>query len=410
MINNIQSVIIPYHHQDLDLKCDFIFQTVKELQKRSIKVTVLLRQHFIWFPIFLFNFFWKRHHLHLDISADFDTNNLKVFKTPVLIPTFLNFLPGMMEINRRFSLFILKHFISYQSADIFWNFDPFNIDLLKEINELKITTLFDCVDYYTSIIPEKKIEIEDAFHESLKQSNVVCANSHVLYSFCNKLNKNTHLVPQGFDEETFLRSEFDLLPDVLKKDRRKKIGFVGNLTYRIDYELLNKLIAQHPNHLFLISDTYLPCDPEDSMCDTEKMIEELKRYKNIFWIPKLARRNLIPYIKALDIGIIPYDIRFQFNTYCYPMKLFEYFYIGKPVISTPIEELKRFPRYVKIGSTAQEWEKQIKESLAKPWSERYKQQQRKLAEENIWEKKVSSILKIIFNNERKETRHSHYLP
>ena len=34
--------------------------------------------------------------------------------------------------------------------------------------------------------------------------------------------------------------------------------------------------------------------------------------------------------------------------------------MGKPVVSTPIEELKAFPTFVKIGNTAEEWEKHIK--------------------------------------------------
>ena len=75
------------------------------------------------------------------------------------------------------------------------------------------------------------------------------------------------------------------------------------------------------------------------------------------------------------------------------MKLFEYFYLGKPVISTPIEELKRFPKFVKIGKTAKEWEKHIKFLLSKPWP--YQKEQKKLAKENSWKSKIEVISKII---------------
>jgi len=77
------------------------------------------------------------------------------------------------------------------------------------------------------------------------------------------------------------------------------------------------------------------------------------------------------------------------------MKLFEYFYMGKPVISTPIEELKRFPKFVKTGDTAEEWEHNIKELLSKPWPRRFQKEQRRLATQNSWEKKLFYITSLI---------------
>ena len=77
------------------------------------------------------------------------------------------------------------------------------------------------------------------------------------------------------------------------------------------------------------------------------------------------------------------------------MKLFEYFFLGKPVVSTPIEELKRFPKFVKIGNTNEEWEKHIKNLLSKPWPKENQKQQRKLSEENSWRKKVAKITNVM---------------
>lgn len=77
------------------------------------------------------------------------------------------------------------------------------------------------------------------------------------------------------------------------------------------------------------------------------------------------------------------------------MVLFEYFYMGKPVVSTPIEELKRFPKYVKIGKDYKEWERIIEDFLSKPWPKNYQMEQRKLAEENSWENKINTITSFI---------------
>ena len=69
--------------------------------------------------------------------------------------------------------------------------------------------------------------------------------------------------------------------------------------------------------------------------------------------------------------------------------------MGLPVISTPIEELKRFPKFVKIGKNPGEWSKYTNDLLSKIWSKKHKEEQRRLAEQNSWEIKVNMILNSI---------------
>ena len=89
--------------------------------------------------------------------------------------------------------------------------------------------------------------------------------------------------------------------------------------------------------------------------------------------------------------MIPYDISQDFNRYCYPMKLFEYFYLGKPVVSTDILELRNFPGLVAIGNTSDDWGKAIKKILSKEWSMKNKKLEKRLSMENSWQMKISKI-------------------
>jgi hypothetical protein len=75
--------------------------------------------------------------------------------------------------------------------------------------------------------------------------------------------------------------------------------------------------------------------------------------------------------------------------------LFEYFYMGKPVLATPIEELKRFPAFVTIGKTVEDWEKHITILLSKPWPLRFQKEQKQLAIENSWNRKICQITNVI---------------
>lgn len=76
------------------------------------------------------------------------------------------------------------------------------------------------------------------------------------------------------------------------------------------------------------------------------------------------------------------------------MKLFEYFYMGKPVLSTPIRELTlpKFKNLIKIGKNYLEWESHIHYLLNKPWNKSSQRKQKQMAINNSWDNKVKFIL------------------
>jgi len=77
------------------------------------------------------------------------------------------------------------------------------------------------------------------------------------------------------------------------------------------------------------------------------------------------------------------------------MKIFEYFYPGKPVVSTPILELKRLQPYVKIAKNAEEFKEEIKKILKEGWPKEYQQKQKKMAIANSWENKIEKISEVL---------------
>ena len=79
------------------------------------------------------------------------------------------------------------------------------------------------------------------------------------------------------------------------------------------------------------------------------------------------------------------------------MKLCEYFYLGKPVVSTPILELtkKNFKGLIYTGTTYKEFENSIKEIHELGWSKHKSTKQKKIAIQNSWKNKINEILKTI---------------
>jgi hypothetical protein len=96
-------------------------------------------------------------------------------------------------------------------------------------------------------------------------------------------------------------------------------------------------------------------------------------------------------IKQFDVCIIPYDTKLASVRYSYPMKLFEYFYLGKPVVSAPLPALASFKSVIRPKNTANEWQSQIKKLLNSPWPTKNKRVQRQLATANSWKQKIATI-------------------
>ena len=72
------------------------------------------------------------------------------------------------------------------------------------------------------------------------------------------------------------------------------------------------------------------------------------------------------YVESLDAGLMPYDCSGKKNLYCSPLKLYDYFLKGLPVVSTPILEISEFKDLVYVGETAEELAAAVARALEEP--------------------------------------------
>ncbi|MFA6814600.1 MAG: hypothetical protein WCR60_03580, partial [Patescibacteria group bacterium] len=126
---------------------------------------------------------------------------------------------------------------------------------------------------------------------------------------------------------------------------------------------------------------------------TQKWTKKLKKYKNTLFGYSSDRNYVYALIKNFDIAIIPYNLDLPFNLYSYPMKIFEYFYLGKAVVSSGILELKskKFKNFIKIADNYADWEIAIKQLLENAFSIEQQQQQKQLAIKNSWQNKIEKM-------------------
>ncbi len=292
-------------------------------------------------------------------------------------------------INRTVSFVLFQIFILQLRRSIFWIFDPEFCTFPKLIHGISI---YDCVDYHAGFHQgEKAATVRKQEVTLIKKVDYFFVNSHVLYRLHRSVRKPDAIVPQGFRLGKF---RFLVKAPIQISQKKPVIGYVGALDYRLDTALLKSLIQNNLRWTFVLWGS----------SQSEEKNEETKVKQDMYTILHLPNvitgesrdsQNICSIIQQFTIGIIPYRETLPGVTYSYPMKLFEYFYMGKPVLSTSIEELRRFPTYVKIGKTAKSWEKHITSLLSCSWPISYQEEQQTLARQNSWKRKIDMIMSYI---------------
>lgn len=94
-----------------------------------------------------------------------------------------------------------------------------------------------------------------------------------------------------------------------------------------------------------------------------------------------------------DVCLIPF-VRNELSRSVNPVKAYEYFALGKPVVSTILEELAEFQPLVSFASNAEEFVSVI-EKIVPRWDEDMRLKSIQVARSNSWNERVRTISEAI---------------
>jgi hypothetical protein len=366
-------IIVPFQ-LPWDRPADFQRQTCLELAKKNLVVAYLHNDA---------RFFLKPR----PVKKLPKHRNLIFYQPRYIIP--LRRLTLIEKLNQLLNLwYLLVRYGRGRERSILWLFDPafWFYPRLKSVFA-KLISLYDCVDYvwHRSTSMKKKLQAQEK--QLIKNVDYFFVNSQVLAKLHSPTRQPTAIMPQGFRLKDFKKPK----PAKVKFLQNKPIiGYVGALDHRLDFKLLQKLIKNNPQWLFVL---WGPVREEGPAIleKTKKAVDKIRALPNIIIGKSTDRREVPSIIKQFDVCIIPYDTKLASVRYSYPMKLFEYFYLGKPVVSAPLPALASFKSVIRPKNTANEWQSQIKKLLNSPWPTKNKRVQRQLATANSWKQKIATI-------------------
>ena len=130
---------------------------------------------------------------------------------------------------------------------------------------------------------------------------------------------------------------------------KPRLGYLGSLGGRLSVPFLKETLSRNPKWQFI-------------SFGTEKRLH----LPNEHVLPWRSREDLAGILAGLDVGFMPYDCTIPRNLHCVPLKLFDYFACGMPVVSTRIVFLQEYEDLVYLGSTPDELSDAISRALREP--------------------------------------------
>jgi len=223
-------------------------------------------------------------------------------------------------------------------------------------------------------------------------SNLVITTSNMLKQTYEKHSQYVHFVPNGVDYELFSNPSLSGT-EITESHAKLKVGYTGSINSKIDVALLFNIFKQLDQVEFFVIGS------EGDLDSFQKPeMELLKSLPNVHLLGKKILADVPNYMRIMDINIIPYRTDpDSFANAGYPLKLHEYFAVGKPIICSPIDSAFEFQDVLHIKNTAEQWVDCICsiQINANEFSDDMQEIRRNVAKENTWQNRASKIESLI---------------
>jgi len=233
----------------------------------------------------------------------------------------------------------------------------------------------DRFEHYPGVDPDRIRRYDTALKEDAELT-VFCSTS--VFEDEKAHCRHAAFIDHGVDYERFAQAGDHQAegPEDLRAIPGPRIGFVGGVdAHTFDPDLFVEVASRMPDCSFVLVGG---CSLPDGWCDLE----------NVHLLGRKPYEEVADYMAACDVLIMPWN-KSPWIKACNPVKLKEYLAVGRPVVSTPFDELSRYEGHVTVADDAAGFAQKIREALDNPGS---KERLRRRVESETWNVKAKKVL------------------
>ena len=220
--------------------------------------------------------------------------------------------------------------------------------------------------------------VERNLRDILDRADVVLANCAPVAEHVARFAPHVHLVPNACELSD--GAGRGAPPPELKSMKRPVIGYVGNMSDRMDIDLLDDLARARPTWQFVfVGSAHL-----------DQSILRLDRHANVHFVGVKPYEEAKRFIRHFDVALIPHldnDMTRSMN----PLKAFVYCAEGVPVVSTPIANVDELSDLITVAKGVDGFLDAIEDAIA----DGRHSPDLELLEPHTWERRVEHVLDII---------------
>ncbi|GEM_PF-326170 len=234
--------------------------------------------------------------------------------------------------------------------------------------------LYDCMDDWEHF-PDFPQAVIAAEPKLIQATDLVLVAAQPLYDKWNRFETPILTVRNGVDTE-FYRQR--LQPNErLSNFSHPVIGYFGAVAAWLDLELIRYLAINRPHYTFIfLGGIFVD-------------ISSLNAFPNVHFLGQQPYETMPQYLYHFDVCLIPFRVN-ALTKAVDPVKIYEYFVGGKPVVCSKMPEVERFGDAVYIGRDPDHFLRQLDLAIAENDPHRV-QLRRTIAEQNSWERRYRQI-------------------
>ena len=289
---------------------------------------------------------------------------------------------GFQEVEKNLVLFRGPvEILTALDAPVLWTL-PYNAGLVDSFATRRI--VYDCIDDL-AVFPYNQELLRSHHERMLREADVVGCVSRPLLEECRRVRPDALYLPNAVDVDHFTEaSGGGEAPAVLRpvlEAGRPIVGYYGALASWLDVGLLESAARLRPDWSFVLVGIRLSDAPP---------LDSLERLPNVYLLPPQPYREIPAVLARFDVAFIPFVVN-EITHATSPLKLFEYFAGGKPVISTPMPECAAFPE-VRIARDGEELASALDGALLESRDASRRERLRRIGVENSWRARVDAVV------------------
>jgi UDP-galactopyranose mutase len=277
-----------------------------------------------------------------------------------------------------------------------WYYTPMALPFTDHLCPRAI--VFDCMDEL-SAFKDAPSDLREHDAELMRRATVVFTGGWSIYEARRHAHPNIHAFPSSVDVAHFAQARGRRVdPPDQASIPGPRLGFFGVIDERMDLDLVAGVAAARPDWHLIMVGPVVKIDPGT-----------LPVRDNIHYLGGKDYGALPNYIAGWDVALLPFA-RNEATRFISPTKTLEYMAAGKPIVSTPIQDVVRpygQQGLVRIAATVPAFVRACTAAMAENIGARHRQADaflRQTSWDGTWIRMRALLEQALHGNDRDITR------